>query len=300
MKALRTSHVGQQLPQQSNHHHDAMLSNEKALWIEQWVKSLAELETQTPESYCDVVDIVSNEPHVNLQYYQQQLVRPSPQITDDSQPLRPQQISNRSSSKQSQITNSNAASSARSKPKKFPTQYNSDYMNYFQDANTVYTDETNKSKKNIKQSLKYHNSIRARPIRSHTTGHDIPTFFSAAILEHTPQSLEHGCSPLDLVECKYSQDRLLPSPPATPALENDEDICLADVRKSLQCMDINKMQVKQGAQDETMAKRRSANLMANAQRSEYDNTRNWYRNSWTPSISSKNRNSHLFSTTAFT
>lgn len=307
MKALMNSHVGQQQSQQSNHHHhDAMLSNEKALWIEKWVKSLAELETQTPESYCDIVDIVSNEPHINPQYHQQQSARSLAQITDDSQPLRPQRVRNRSSSKQSQITDSSTASSARSKPKKSPTRYNSDYMSYFQDVNTVSTAETNKSKRDTKQPLKYHNSVRARPIRSHTTGHDLPTFFSAAILKHTPQSLEHGCSPLDLLEYKYSQDKLLPSPPATPAavataaLENDEDVCLADVRKSLQCMDISKRQAKQDAQDEMMAKRRSATLMVNASRRVNDNTNNWYRNSWAPSMSSKNRNSHLFSTAAFT
>ncbi|EPB89570.1 hypothetical protein HMPREF1544_03654 [Mucor circinelloides 1006PhL] len=268
MKALlKASQVGQS----QKHHHDTILSDEKALWIENWVKSLAELEAHTPtESYNDVVDIVTSSPmHVNLSKrtssrhnYQQ------PHIHGDTQSLhRPPLISGNHS------TSSLPNNATKPKSRKCPTRYNSDYLGYFQDAKTVYTNETSRSiKEESKPSLRYHNSVRAKPIRSHTTGHDIPMPLSATI-SNAHESLQHGCSPLALLEYKYSQDKQqLPSPPATPAvfrtagLESDEDVCLADVRKSLQSLEINKLQ----AEQDLIAKRRSASLMVNASRRDND------------------------------
>ncbi|GAN02783.1 hypothetical protein MAM1_0028c02230 [Mucor ambiguus] len=266
MNALKASHVGQS----QKHHHDTMLSNEKALWIENWVKSLAELETHTSaESYNDVIDIITNSPaHINPSkktsspyHYQQS------HTNDDAHSLqRPPSIrGNYSTSSLQNVT--------KSKPRTYLTRYNSDYLGYFQDTKSVYTNETSRSiKQEPKPSLKYHNSVRGKPIRSHTTGHDMPLPFTAAI-SSTHESLQHGCSPLALLEYKYSQDKQqLPSPPTTPAvfhvagLESDEDVCLADVRRSLQSLEISKMQ----AEHDLISKRRSASMMVNASRRHSD------------------------------
>ncbi|KAL9551533.1 hypothetical protein MBANPS3_004202 [Mucor bainieri] len=225
-----TSHVGQS----QKHHNDTMLSDEKALWIENWVKSLAELEAHTPaESYSDVIDIVTPSPAHTSQsmrtlprhHYQQSLKH------GDAHSLkRPPAIRGHHST-------SSLHNTTKSKSKTCLTRYNSDFLGYFQDSKTVYTAEISRSTQQEPQpSLKYHNSVRGRPIRSHTTGHNIPLPFSA-VISSTHESLQHGCSPLALLEYKYSQDKQqLPSPPTTPAtgLKSDEDVCLADVQRSLQ------------------------------------------------------------------
>ncbi|KAF1799579.1 hypothetical protein V8B55DRAFT_1539719 [Mucor lusitanicus] len=262
MNALKASRVGQL----QKHHHDTMLSDKKALWIENWVKSLAELEAHTPaESYNDVLDIVTSTPAAHTSqskrtssrhhHYQQS------HTNDDAHSLQ-RPPSTRASSSLHHATKSKPSRTGLSR-------YHSDYLGYFQDTNTVYTNETSRSaQQEAKPSLKYHNSVRGKPIRSHTTGHDIPMPFSAAI-SSTHESLQHGCSPLALLEYKYSQDKQqLPSPPTTPAvfldagLTSDEDVCLADVRRSLQSLEISKMQ----AEQDLIAKRRSASMMVNASR----------------------------------
>ncbi|CAO3650721.1 unnamed protein product [Mucor fragilis] len=260
MNTLKTSRVRQS----QKHHHDTILSDEKALWIENWVKSLTEFEAHTPsESYNDVFDIVTNAP-AHIHPPKRALSRHHDQqshINDDVNSLqRPPSLHGSLSS---------LRNTAESKPRVRLARYNSDYLGYFQDAKTMYTNESAGSiQQEPKPSLKYHHSVRAKPIRSHTTGHDIPMPFSAAI-SSTHESLQHGCSPLALLEYKYSQDKQqLPSPPTTPAvfhaagLESDEDVCLADVRRSLQSMEISKMQ----AEQDLIAKRRSASMMVNASR----------------------------------
>ncbi|KAK4511480.1 uncharacterized protein ATC70_012695 [Mucor velutinosus] len=266
MNALQASHVGQS----QKHHHDTMLSDEKALWIENWVKSLAELEAHTPaESYSDVVDIVTNTPaHINpskrtsSHHHCQQS-----HMGDDAHSVQ-KLPSNRGNHSTKSFLNA-----TKPKPKACLTRYHSDYQSYFQDTKSVYTNETTRSiQQEPKPSLKYHTSVRGKPIRSHTTGHDIP-MPSSVIISNTHESLQHGCSPLALLEYKYSQgEQQLPSPPTTPAafhatgLESDEDVCLADVRRSLQSLEISKMQAEQNL----IAKRQSASMMVNASRRHSD------------------------------
>ncbi|CEP12747.1 hypothetical protein [Parasitella parasitica] len=267
------THVGQR---QSSKQHKPMLSNEKALRIEEWVKSLVELDT-----YTDKADVVNHK----------------------SRSLPSHQMHKHDRNQQLQTASSNTIKSARVKAEKLLHRYNSDYMSYFQDANTAYTNDTNNpTQKEPKQSLKYHNSVQARPILSHSVGSNVPIPLSADVLVRNPEILEMGCSPLDLLEYRYSQqEKVIPSPPATPvaALEVDEDTCLADVCKTLQHLEIDKRQTEQ----EMMAKRRSAITMVNASRkgNDDDGTNGWYsKNSWAPYISTKDRNNRLSTTVAFT
>ncbi|KAI8647086.1 hypothetical protein BD408DRAFT_409174 [Parasitella parasitica] len=273
-KVSVASHAGQQ--QSSKHHHNPMLTNEKALWIEEWVKSLAEL-----DAYTKKVDVVNRPSHISSP--PRRLQQSTIQICND--------VHKHKSSKHLQ-----AANSARVRSEKFPSRYNSDCMSYFQDVNTVYTNDTKKSTQNEQtQSLKFHNSVRGRSIRSHSIGNIVPIPLSADVLVRNPRV----CSPLDLLEYKCSRDRLIPSPPATPvaALGANEDLCLADVCKSLQHMEINKIQ----AQQKITAKRRSAILMVNAsRRGDTDTNERCSSISWAPSISTKDRNNRFSSTAAFT
>lgn len=171
----------QLLNQQQQLNNMPSLSNEKVLWIEEWIKSLAELAANDYKAY---------------------------EVFDDE-----------------------------------ASNYN---MNFFQDVNTVCTEET--YKKYNHQSLKYHTSTRKHQVqlvRNHHTADEL-----------TPIIYNSHSSPLEnLKNIKHQQ-------------EADENVCLADVQKFLQKMDIKEDDAA------STTKRRSPQC----------NT-NWYRNSWAPDVS---------------
>ncbi|KAG2202148.1 hypothetical protein INT47_008120 [Mucor saturninus] len=172
------------------------LSNEKVLWIEEWIKSLAELASNDSVDYQSAYEVF---------------------VDDDA----------------IQSVHSN--------------NFN---MNFFQDVNTVCTEET--SKKYNHQSLKYHTSTRKHQVqlvRNHT---------AEELTTHTPPLIYNSfSSPLEnLKNIKHHQQQ------RDQIVATDENVCLADVQKFLKKMDINE----------------------DTKRPLCNNT-NWYRNSWAPDVS---------------
>jgi hypothetical protein len=169
--------------------HNNCLSNEKVIWIEEWIKSLEEL------AEFDCMESKKNKPGLKR----------------------------------------------RRSIRRKPTE--EDSINFFQDVHTIYTaDDDEYSNKEYKHhSLTYHNLIREQRVRIVQNEPEQTTIKVAPPIPPIHNNIKDDYSPLEnlknKVNCVYDTHNLLLQQPFK--VQNDENICLADVRKSLQNMTIS-------------------------------------------------------------
>ncbi|KAI8987590.1 hypothetical protein BDF20DRAFT_851056 [Mycotypha africana] len=383
----------------SNNKH-IMLSREKTLWIEEWVKSLAALQTRKAEELDYMTELSSPVPSIHNVEKQkrstsvpQQSIRKSslryravhqrsPSIRQRSEsvkrrhiiPVQPSTaIPSRHANQQTVLTQAPSSTSIKSlkaesrksnNRKSYPrsasagnliAKINDDrYIDFFQDANTVQTDESTTNtaanvasvdtnatnlklnlsivnnnnsikignrfiKKEIaKHSLKYHNSFRAHPvkiIRNSTSNYQFltaPTIPIDSLPLHINQrqqaSPKDHHQPLECLrknvnytyntteEAKHEKYIELNSSDSGSRNDDDHDenVCLEDIRRSLQSVDLNSRKPLQLSQHypssihnmNERARPRSALIATRTSNSSVGKQNNRCRNSWAATITS--------------
>lgn len=267
------------------------LSAEKVVWIEEWIKSLAELAAcGDSTSELDYKEAYESLDHVHV--HEPSLIKSSSRTT-----------SRRKSSIRKRPSMSKRSPTSFSKRKMKDNNFN---MDFFQDVNTIYTgtdDASSSSRKSAtaaqqpqdhhQSSLKYHSSTRQQkiklvrnntspppppplPIQDNITDPHIPP-----VIINDP-SIHHYSSPLENLKKRVSSSQCTLSnyqqqqEQETKEEAADENVCLADVQKFLQKMDINK-------QDYNKTRPNSSTFINNSTFSAKNNRNN--RNSWAPDVS---------------
>jgi hypothetical protein len=179
------------------------LSNEKVMWIEEWIKSLEELNFMDNASIPDIKPI----PSVSLSTNKPELKRKN-------------SIRHR---KRKSFT----ASSIQ------PHQPVLDGLHFFQDTQTIYTDNDCLNKEYNHQSLTYHDLVREQRVK--VVQNELEETIKVA--PPIALSFKDDHSPLENLKNNIYNGSLLLQQPFK--VQNDENICLADVRKSLQNMTIS-------------------------------------------------------------
>ena len=184
--------------------HSLPLSTEKVLWIEEWIKSLAELDA-------------CGESNVDLDYIS------AYESMDQSGTSSSGQSNNGRSRNSSGSQNSLHKKSISQRELPDISEFNS---NLFQDVNTICTDEAS-LRKYTYQSLRYHTSTRSHRVK--LVGHNTTDICMEPPVHFT--SDDFCLSPLEDIKSSTDSQQL-----------NDENVCLADVQKYLKNMDINSKQ----------------------------------------------------------
>lgn len=225
------------------------LSNEKVVWIEEWIKSLEELgdnndlnHTESPENgsvletpITSSVLLSMNKPELKRKRSIRHRKRKS--YTDRVTTSQDMKLSAMQSYQ----------------PRQEPTKNDLAGINFFQDAHSIYTDNEYLNKEYKHHSLTYHDLTReqrvsivqSKPEQTiKVPPEDVPLH---SIQGEYVAFINDDYSPLENlqneVSCIYnnvndtSKDKSLLLQPFK--VQNDENICLADVRKSLQNMIIS-------------------------------------------------------------